>query len=559
MSDSVRARASRSGGTGRSAPTPSHLASDLATARSGAVVSRDPHSELLGTERIRRRPALGGGGVVVAGLGWYLRLDDWVGRRPRCWSPMALTGGALAAFAPRPWSSRPWPCSSAATRGASGAGRPRRRRRVAGHGRSRVRRRAGSLRHRPRRAGRGPRRGADRHHPPPGGRADRAGGPVEVETARAEVERARAELLAERNHLAREIHDVLAHTLAALSLQLEAFDTVVDAEPGDEPRRPRAARDDPSAGPRGARRGPGAVRHSATTPRRSPSSWRGCATQHEAAFTSRAARAPLPAGVARPLPGRPGGADQRHETRAGRTDAVDLFLSRRPRCRSPSTTSAPVHAAARTLARAAAATACRASPNVCAARSAATSRPGPCRTVAGGVDRRGPARATSTACADDTGAAARMKVLIADDQRVVREGLATIVAAFPDTEVVGLAGRRRRGGGRWSPSSARRRAHGPAYAADGRRGGHRAIRERHPAIAVVVLTTFADDESIVAALSAGAAGYLTKDAARDDIRRALEAAVRRAVRARPRRPGDPAQGGRSHGAPAAAGGRCPTG
>jgi DNA-binding NarL/FixJ family response regulator len=44
-------------------------------------------------------------------------------------------------------------------------------------------------------------------------------------------------------------------------------------------------------------------------------------------------------------------------------------------------------------------------------------------------------------------------------------------------------------------------------------------------VAVVVLTTYADDESIVAALTAGAAGYLTKDAGRDDIRRALEAAV----------------------------------
>ena len=54
---------------------------------------------------------------------------------------------------------------------------------------------------------------------------------MEVEVARTEVERARAELLGERNHLAREIHDVLAHTLAALSLQLEAFGTVVEAEP----------------------------------------------------------------------------------------------------------------------------------------------------------------------------------------------------------------------------------------------------------------------------------------------------------------------------------------
>ncbi len=55
---------------------------------------------------------------------------------------------------------------------------------------------------------------------------------MEVEVARTEVERARAELLSERNHFAREIHDVLAHTLAALSLQLEAFSTVVESEPG---------------------------------------------------------------------------------------------------------------------------------------------------------------------------------------------------------------------------------------------------------------------------------------------------------------------------------------
>jgi signal transduction histidine kinase len=54
---------------------------------------------------------------------------------------------------------------------------------------------------------------------------------LELASERLDVERTRAELLAERNHLARELHDVLAHTLAALSLQLEAFATVVDAEP----------------------------------------------------------------------------------------------------------------------------------------------------------------------------------------------------------------------------------------------------------------------------------------------------------------------------------------
>jgi signal transduction histidine kinase len=59
---------------------------------------------------------------------------------------------------------------------------------------------------------------------------------LELASDRADVERTRAELLGERNHLARELHDVLAHTLAALSLQLEAFATIVDAEPETSPK-----------------------------------------------------------------------------------------------------------------------------------------------------------------------------------------------------------------------------------------------------------------------------------------------------------------------------------
>ncbi len=59
---------------------------------------------------------------------------------------------------------------------------------------------------------------------------------LELASDRADVERTRAEVLGERNHLARELHDVLAHSLAALSVQLEAFATVVDAEPGTSPK-----------------------------------------------------------------------------------------------------------------------------------------------------------------------------------------------------------------------------------------------------------------------------------------------------------------------------------
>jgi signal transduction histidine kinase len=58
---------------------------------------------------------------------------------------------------------------------------------------------------------------------------------MEVTEARAEAERARAELLVGRNHLARELHDVLAHTLSALSLQLEALDALMGAGPPTTP------------------------------------------------------------------------------------------------------------------------------------------------------------------------------------------------------------------------------------------------------------------------------------------------------------------------------------
>ena len=118
-----------------------------------------------------------------------------------------------------------------------------------------------------------------------------------------------------------------------------------------------------------------------------------------------------------------------------------------------------------------------------------------------------------------------MRVLIADDQRVVREGLATIVGGFPDTEVVGLAGDGLEAldlAATQAPDVVLMDLRMPRM--DGVEAT-RAMRERHPALPVVVLTTFADDDSIMAGLSAGAAGYLTKDVSREDIRRALEAAV----------------------------------
>ena len=123
------------------------------------------------------------------------------------------------------------------------------------------------------------------------------------------------------------------------------------------------------------------------------------------------------------------------------------------------------------------------------------------------------------------GGGAGVRVLIADDQRVVREGLATIVGTLPGMEVVALAA-----DGMEAVELATE--HRPdVILMDLRMPGMdgaaatAAVRARDPAPAVVVLTTYADDDSVITALSAGATGYLTKDATRDDIRRALEAAA----------------------------------
>ena len=118
-----------------------------------------------------------------------------------------------------------------------------------------------------------------------------------------------------------------------------------------------------------------------------------------------------------------------------------------------------------------------------------------------------------------------MRVLIADDQRVVRDGLATIIGAIPDVEVVGLAAD-------GVEAVALATEHRPDVVLMDLRmprmdgvEATAALRETGVGARVVVLTTYADDESIIGALSAGAVGYLTKDATREDIRRALEAAA----------------------------------
>ena len=114
-----------------------------------------------------------------------------------------------------------------------------------------------------------------------------------------------------------------------------------------------------------------------------------------------------------------------------------------------------------------------------------------------------------------------MKVLICDDQAITREGLSMLLAL--DREIIVVA-------------QARDGAEGVELAAlhqpdlvlmdlkmPGMNGieATRQIRNRFPAIRVLVLTTYDDDQWVIDAVRAGAAGYLLKDTTREELLKAV--------------------------------------
>ncbi|MCW2528179.1 MAG: LuxR family transcriptional regulator [Pseudonocardiales bacterium] len=118
-----------------------------------------------------------------------------------------------------------------------------------------------------------------------------------------------------------------------------------------------------------------------------------------------------------------------------------------------------------------------------------------------------------------------IRIAVVDDQAAIREALAAVLALEPDLAVVATA----KNGREAVELAIRERAQVVLMdlrmpVLDGIEAT-RELNERAPEVAVVVLTTFADDDSILAALDAGARGYLTKDAGRSDIARAIRAAA----------------------------------
>jgi DNA-binding NarL/FixJ family response regulator len=114
-----------------------------------------------------------------------------------------------------------------------------------------------------------------------------------------------------------------------------------------------------------------------------------------------------------------------------------------------------------------------------------------------------------------------VRVLLADDQRLVRESLGTLLGLLPGIDLIASASD-------GEEAVALAEEHHPDVVlmdlrmprVDGTEATRR-LRERHPDVRVIALTTYADDESVLGALRAGARGYLTKDASGEDIRNAI--------------------------------------
>ena len=121
--------------------------------------------------------------------------------------------------------------------------------------------------------------------------------------------------------------------------------------------------------------------------------------------------------------------------------------------------------------------------------------------------------------------AAPLRIIVADDQASVREGLVLLLGGLPGIEVVASAGDGQKAldlVAEHQPDVILLDLHMPVL--DGIETTRRLTAE-HPRVAIVVLTTYLDDTLVLDALRAGARSYLTKDADHTEIASALRSAA----------------------------------
>jgi DNA-binding NarL/FixJ family response regulator len=120
----------------------------------------------------------------------------------------------------------------------------------------------------------------------------------------------------------------------------------------------------------------------------------------------------------------------------------------------------------------------------------------------------------------------KTRVLLVDDHAIVRLGLMTLINDQPEMEVIGeaeSAAEAVRAVERWHPDVVLMDIRMPG---EGGIEATRQITARFPDIKVVMLTSFADDELVMRAIGAGAAGYVLKQVGNEELLRAIAAVAR---------------------------------
>jgi DNA-binding NarL/FixJ family response regulator len=126
-----------------------------------------------------------------------------------------------------------------------------------------------------------------------------------------------------------------------------------------------------------------------------------------------------------------------------------------------------------------------------------------------------------------------IRVALVDDQELIREGLAIILGAQPDIDITGQAADGREAievADRVQPDVILMDIRMPRL--DGIKATRR-IKEKHPEIQILILTTYSEDELVFEGIRAGASGYLLKDITRGELAEAVRSAAKGEARVNP--------------------------